>query len=132
MISFITWEMPGQSFFKFASSPDLPSCCKLKIPLFPAEPLRRTDRKRIIRNFPDTVPNDQIEELFNDENEAHDRNDNVQPTRSSPNTGSCDQSVPGSTMNDADTNSKSPLPPASPVAGRPAPVAPREVVDFLF
>ena len=89
-----------------------------------AEPLRRTDRKPVTRSIPDTVPNDQIEQLLSDEIEPRDRTDNVQPNESYLPAGSCDQSVPRSTMKDAETNLKGPLPPASPVANRPAPIAP--------
>ncbi|PMD36850.1 hypothetical protein L207DRAFT_569010 [Hyaloscypha variabilis F] len=97
------------------------------------EPLRRTDRKRVIRSVPDTVPNDQIEQYMDDtydEIEAHDRTDHVQPTGSSSPAGSRDQSSPRSTTKVAETNSKNPLPLASPVAGRPAPIAPMVSSDI--
>ncbi len=65
-----------------------------------------------------------------DKVEAHDRADHVQPTRSSYPAGSRDQNSPGSTTKDAETNSKNPLPLASPVAGRPAPIAPMVSSDI--
>ena len=85
--------------------------------------MRRTDRKRVIRTFPHTVPNDQIEELINDEIEARDRTDHVQPTGSSSSAGSCNQSPPRSATKDVEINLKNPVPLALPGAGRPAPIA---------
>lgn len=86
--------------------------------------MRRTDRKRIIRSFPHTVPNDQIEQLINDEIEARNH------TGSSSAAGSFDNIPPRSTTKDAETNSENPLPLALPVAGRPAPIAPMVSPDI--
>ncbi|TVY43388.1 hypothetical protein LSUB1_G003338 [Lachnellula subtilissima] len=87
------------------------------------EPLRRTDRKRVIRNFPHTVPDDQIEKLINDEIEVHDLTHNTQPAGASVTMGSSKSPMPQDRMMDAEGNSNNPLPRVSPVARRPAPTA---------
>ncbi|KAF4626424.1 hypothetical protein G7Y89_g11735 [Cudoniella acicularis] len=89
-----------------------------------AAPLRRTDRKRTIRNFPHAVPDDQLEQLINDNTEVHDRTHNIQPTRTSITLGSSEQTKPRFRVTDVETHSKnSPPHVALPIEGRPAPTA---------